>query len=292
MHQRILYDLAGADPSLRFSPYCWRVRMALRHKGLDVETVPWRFTDKDAIAFSGQGRVPVLIDGDRAISDSFAIALHLEETYPDRPSLFGGSAGLCLARFVNAFADNVVQPGIARLIVSDVVKVLHEKDQPYFRESREKRFGRTLEAVTSDRDTAVVDFRSALEPLRQCLSMQLFLGGEAPLYADYIVFGGFQWARCVSPFELLIPGDPIYAWRERLLNAFDRYARQATRFGSRPSWGGGRAELANRRSTGAASSPRRSESLPEERTIAESRRGGAFSTSQRRAADWECALGP
>ena len=52
-----LYDLAGAETDRRFSPYCWRARMALAHKGLEVETIPWRFTEKDAIAFSGQGRV-------------------------------------------------------------------------------------------------------------------------------------------------------------------------------------------------------------------------------------------
>ena len=34
-----MHDLAGADPAVRFSPYCWRVRMALAHKGLDVETI-------------------------------------------------------------------------------------------------------------------------------------------------------------------------------------------------------------------------------------------------------------
>jgi len=127
-----------------------------------------------------------------------------------------------------------VQPGIARLIVSDVVKILHDRDRSYFRQTREKRFGRTLEAVTSDRDIAVSDFRSALQPIRECLVAQPFLGGDALSYADYIIFGGFQWARCVSPLELLIPGDPVYAWRERLLNAFDRSARRATRFGSRP----------------------------------------------------------
>ena len=31
-----LYDLAGADPNLRFSPYCWRAKFALAHKGLAV----------------------------------------------------------------------------------------------------------------------------------------------------------------------------------------------------------------------------------------------------------------
>ena len=28
--------------------------MALRHKGLQAEEIPWRFTQKEAIAFSGQ----------------------------------------------------------------------------------------------------------------------------------------------------------------------------------------------------------------------------------------------
>src|SRR6266704_883697 len=51
--------------------------------------------------------------------------------------------------------------------------------------------------------------------------------GAAPNYADYIVFGGFQWARVVSPFKLLAENDPVYAWRERLLDAFDGMARQS-----------------------------------------------------------------
>jgi len=41
-----LYDLAGAEPDRRFSPFCWRTRLALAHKGLAVETVPWRFSEK------------------------------------------------------------------------------------------------------------------------------------------------------------------------------------------------------------------------------------------------------
>lgn len=31
----ILYDLAGADVARRFSPYCWRVPLAMEHKGLE-----------------------------------------------------------------------------------------------------------------------------------------------------------------------------------------------------------------------------------------------------------------
>ena len=78
----VLYDLAGADPNLRFSPYCWRTRFALAHKGLPVETIPWRFTEREAIAFSGQARVPVLRDNERVVHDSWSIAEYLEETSP------------------------------------------------------------------------------------------------------------------------------------------------------------------------------------------------------------------
>jgi Glutathione S-transferase, N-terminal domain len=73
-----LYDLAGAEDDLRFSPNCWRIKMALEHKGLVAETVPWRFVEKDVIAFSGQKAVPVLVDGDKSVSDSWEIARYLE----------------------------------------------------------------------------------------------------------------------------------------------------------------------------------------------------------------------
>ena len=140
-----LYDLAGAEPERRFSPYCWRTKLALMHKGLPFDTIPWRFTDKAAIAFSGQGRVPVLVDGEHVVFDSWTIATYLEDAYADRPSLFRGDGGRAVTRFVNAWADGVLVGGILRLIVTDILAHLDEKDRAYFRETREKRFGVTLE---------------------------------------------------------------------------------------------------------------------------------------------------
>jgi glutathione S-transferase len=223
----LMHDLAGADPALRFSPYCWRIRMALAHKGLAVETVPWRFTEKEALAFSGQGRVPVIRDGDTVVSDSWAIAEYLEDTYPDRPSLFGGPSGRAHARFINAWADAVMVGGIARLIVRDLLDVVDPKDRAYFRESREARFGMSLEAVQDGRETRVADFRASQSPVRQVLSKQAYLGGDTPSYADHIIFGTLQWPRCVSRFELLAADDPIAGWRERMLDLFDGLARKA-----------------------------------------------------------------
>lgn len=224
---RLLYDLAGADPDLRFSPFCWRTRLALAHKGLEVETIPWRFTEKERIAFSGQGLVPVLVDGERTVSDSWAIAMYLEETYPDRPSLFGGPAAQALTRFVNGWTDSILHPWIARMVVRDILDCLRPEDAGYFRESREKRFGMTLEALVATRRQNLPAFRKELQPVRLVLQAQPFLAGAAPAYADYIVFGAFQWARCVSGFRLLEAEDPVHAWRGRMLDLFGGLARRA-----------------------------------------------------------------
>ncbi len=225
MSNRILYDLAGAEDDRRFSPYCWRTRMALAHKGLPVEAIPWRFTEKEAIAFSGSTKVPVLVDGETTVSDSWAIAVFLEQTYPDRPSLFGGASALAVTQFINAWADRVVMRSVSPLIITDIYDCLHAKDKDYFRTTREKAFGASLESVSADRDTKVVDFRRMLDPLRATLRNQPFLGGDTPRYADYIPFSVFQWARCTSPFALLEPSDPLTAWNDRLLDAFDGLAR-------------------------------------------------------------------
>ena len=222
-----LFELVGTDAQRPFSPFCWRTRMALAHKGLSAETIPWCFTEKDAIAPHQSEKVPVLLDGDNAVADSWTIANHLEDRYPDRPSLFGDSGGRAMARMLNWWGDIAVVGGVFPLIVADIPPHLKPVDAEYFRKSREARFGKPLEEVVAGRDKAVEGFRRALDPMRLTLKTQPFLGGDAPNYADYIVFGPFQWARVVSPFKLLAENDPVYAWREKLLDAFDGMARQS-----------------------------------------------------------------
>jgi glutathione S-transferase len=222
-----LFELVGADETRPFSPFCWRTRMALAHKGLGAESIPWRFTEKEAISPHKSEKVPVLLDGDKAVVDSWVIANYLEDSYPDRPSLFGGEGGRAMGRMLNWWGDTVVIGGMFPLIVADIVEHLRPVDQVYFRQSREARFGKPLEQVVANRDSNVESFRKSLDPMRLTLKTQAFLGGTAPNYADYIVFGGFQWARAVSPFPLLKPEDPVFAWREAMLDAFDGMARKS-----------------------------------------------------------------
>ena len=226
-----LYDLAGAEAERRFSPFCWRTKMALAHKGLAVETVPWRFIEKDKLPSPNQGRVPVIRDGERAVHDSSAIADYLEEHYRDRPSLFGGEVGRGLARFVQNWTETVLHIGLIRLVLLDIHRHLDPENQAYFRQDREKRFGMTLEEFVGDRAARLPAFRASLDPLRRTVERQDFVSGKAPAYADYIVFGGFQWARAISDFEVLAPDDPIAAWRGRMLDLFDGFARRAPAYG-------------------------------------------------------------
>jgi glutathione S-transferase len=226
-----MYDLAGAEAERRFSPFCWRAKMALAHKGLAVETVPWRFTEKDQLPQPNQGRVPVIVDGNRVVHDSTAIADYLEEHYPDRPSLFGDDIGRALTRFVQNWTETVLQVGLVRLVVLDIHRHSHPKDQPYFRSSREERFGTTLEEVVKDREARLPALRASLDPLRRTVERQDFISGTAPAYPDYIVFGAFQWARAISDFEVLAADDPVRAWRGRMLDLFDGLARRAPGYG-------------------------------------------------------------
>ncbi|WP_426954697.1 glutathione S-transferase N-terminal domain-containing protein [Muricoccus radiodurans] len=221
----LLHDLAGADPARRFSPYCWRVRMALAHKGIPHEAVPWRFSERMAIADAGAEKVPVLRHDGRTVFESFRILEYIEDTWPGPPSLFGGEGGRAAARFIAGWADLVTVASAARLVVSDIPRHLRPEDADYFIRTREARYGTTLAALTADRDRQVEAFRKELHPLRAVLRERPWLSGQTAGAADYIAFGGFQWARCVSAFPLLVPDDPVYFWRGRLLDAFDGLAR-------------------------------------------------------------------
>ncbi|MBM3517555.1 MAG: glutathione S-transferase family protein [Alphaproteobacteria bacterium] len=226
-----LYELVGRDDH-RFSPFCWRTLMALRHKGLRPERVPVRFTEKPKIAFSGQELVPVLVDGATTVSDSWTIVQYLETAYPNAPALFGGAAAQAEARFINHWADGQLQPAMVRLIIGDIYACLEPADQAYYRKTREARFGMTIEALAGARELELEPYRRLLAPLRATLKEQPYLCGEAPAYADYIVFGAFQWARCSSPYPMLEASDPIFAWRQRLLERFDGFAGAAKSFGA------------------------------------------------------------
>ena len=216
----------------RISPFSWRIRYAFAHKGLAPEVVPTCFADVARIrALSGQDLVPIIEDDGRVIHDSWSIACHLEDRFPDRPSLFGGAAGRGAARLVNIWSDTMLNPAMRPQIYADFVGVIDPSDREHFRRTRETQMGMTLEQFSADRDAALPELSKACAPVERTLSEQPFLAGEAPAYIDYIIFSVFQQARIGSPRDVLhlAPDmESTRAWRSRMVALYgglgDRFA--------------------------------------------------------------------
>jgi glutathione S-transferase len=220
----ILWELGGKG-GRRYSLFSWRTRMALSHKGLAFETRPVCLTDKQAIAFSGGKTVPVIGDGDTVVRDSWKIAEHLESRYPDRPTLFGGDIGRGVTHAFNTWVDRALVGLMMPVVAPDIHERVDPADEQYFRGMAEGITKRTLEELRAGRDEALKRLGRGLEPMQALLKRQAYVCGEHPAYADYILFSIFQWARVMSPQEVLGPEDPLCAWRERVLDLFDGFAR-------------------------------------------------------------------
>jgi len=222
----ILYDLVNGRKT-HFSPNSWRVRLALAHKGLAYEVRDVLFGDIPSINAGGDKlTIPTLSHNGKLVTDSWDIVRYLDETFPQMPRLIAPGADGQVLKFFQYWVQTTIHGGIARLILRDLHDRLDPADQPYFRASREKMYRQTLEALQAGREERVDAFRKSLQPMRLSLGHGPFVCGEQPGYADYLAFGGFQWARVSSPFQLLAEDDVVHAWFERCLDLFDGAGRR------------------------------------------------------------------
>lgn len=217
-----LYQLTGADRSQGFSPYVWRIMMALAHKGLQADLVSLTFCEiAEKLGPLGCKTVPVLEVEGKHICDSWDIACYLEDTYPDRPSLFEGDTGKAHSLLINNISLYGLTMALFPAVAHDILSILDERDQAYFRSTREARLGRTLEEVAESQEKSLAAFRRLLAPYTLTLKAQDYFCGEAPAYTDYILYSIFQWAKGVSPLSLLEDDEPLALWRDRMDQLFD-----------------------------------------------------------------------
>ncbi|EOY19388.1 PREDICTED: glutathione S-transferase zeta class isoform X2 [Theobroma cacao] len=106
-----------------------RIRIALNLKGLEYQYIPVNLLKGEQFSPEFQklnpiGYVPVLVDGDIVISDSFAIFMYLEEKYPQHPLLPSDLQKKAL----NFQAANIVCSSIQPL--QNLAKYIEEKASP------------------------------------------------------------------------------------------------------------------------------------------------------------------
>jgi glutathione S-transferase len=220
-----LYELV-LDNGRSSSPYVWRIRYALAHKGITCETVPVGFTEIPA-TFGGRFKtLPVMEHGDTLMAESWDIAEYLDRAFPDRPALFSGPAELALVRLTDAWLSSEVMRKMFGIYVLDIHDAARPEDRSYFRRTRELRLkGVPLEDHTAERASRLPALRDALNPLRAHLSRFPFLGGAAPNYADYIALSMFLWVASVSTLPMLAHDDTLRAWLDRGLDLYGGLGR-------------------------------------------------------------------
>ncbi|XP_009355410.1 glutathione S-transferase zeta class isoform X1 [Pyrus x bretschneideri] len=107
----------------------FRVRIALNLKGLKYEykaLVKGEQFSPEFRKLNPMGYVPVLVDGDTVVADSFAILLYLEEKYPQHPLLPPDLQ----KKAINYQAANIVSSSIQPLQNLTVLKYIEEKVRP------------------------------------------------------------------------------------------------------------------------------------------------------------------
>ncbi|MGI4840325.1 MAG: glutathione S-transferase [Janthinobacterium lividum] len=213
-----LFEVCGENPLLVFSPFCWRVRLALAHKGLSASFRPVTYSDKDQIAFSGQDLLPIIRDGDTQLHDSFAIIRYLDQQYPHAALGLDSLAG-SRAELIDRTAHQDLLVGLFRLLVLRILPLLSPQDADYFRNKHEQLLGITLEAF-ADLSIGQQLVDRALQPLEAQLQSSPFLDGKEPGAVDILIGGFFFWAWVLhsTPWEHC---PSVSEWFGRMLTHYE-----------------------------------------------------------------------
>jgi len=223
----ILYDIPSQSAQSAWSPNTWNARFALNIKGLNYRTEWLEYPEIEPLclkigakhtSLKPDGRphytCPVLFDPSTGavISDSPNIALYLDRQYPSTPRLFPeGTKGL-IAAYRTIFFDIMLIP-VLKLTILDLWKNLNKESQPYFRDTREARFGIKLEEFapkgdgeeeTKIREKRWKEVQDGLDKVASWLDANveqgkgLYLVGDRVSYPDIMIAGILIWVNRVA----------------------------------------------------------------------------------------------
>jgi hypothetical protein len=117
-----------------------------------------------------------------------------------------------MARFFDSWFGTQVLPRMFRSCVLEFFESVRPGEQAYFRKTRERLFGQSLEAVAADAQLNIAEMREALVPMRIALSRMPYLGGKTPNYADHIAWAAFVGFAPIVKKPLLARDDTLHAW--------------------------------------------------------------------------------
>jgi len=89
-------------------------------------------------------------------------------------------------------------PPVVRLLHQDYRDLSLPQDHEYVTHSRENMLGRRLEEVQTGREDRLPLVPPTLEPFRQLVRENKWLGGDQPNYADYRALAVFLWTASIA----------------------------------------------------------------------------------------------
>ena len=227
----------------RHSAFCEKVRLVLAVKGLEatlLEVTPG-VGQLALFRLSGQRQVPVLVDGGEVISDSTAIALHLEERHPLPALLPADPASRARVLLLEDWADTALASGARQALVQAAAAdpVLRGGLLPEATPDPLRRLVSALPAgVMAPVSEAVGDLmapsearqlRRNLDQLSQLVAGRPYLEGDRLSLADLAVVAQLSLLRFPASAGEPLAGrgvegiadhplyEPLFAWRDRIL---------------------------------------------------------------------------
>lgn len=249
------------------SQYCEKVRLILDYKGLEyqkIEVIPG-IGQVEVYRLSGQGKVPVLKDGQTVIADSTEIAFYLDRKYPEKLLLptDGGARGatLLLEEWADEFLgkksrlpfldsikqDSSIRSALLPSQTPDLLKTLLNSVPSEFLEFLGSGMGINKETISK----ANRNLRQSLDALTLILESRPYLTGDTPTLADFTVAALSILIKFPAGDYLDIPNQlkgrgipgladdlsyaPFFLWRDKLYSDYRKVGTVSSTSSSVPS---------------------------------------------------------
>ncbi len=227
-----LYDLP-LKTNTCWSPHVWKARLALGYKGVPFSTVWTAYPDiKPTFPHLSTPSKPLVTlpiiktSSGELYTDSWDIAEYLENTYPNKNSLFHGNANVHF--FFQQYIGDILFGSLRFLVVPRMPAHLDERSAEYFNRTRQVSFGVPLsELLARDPTPYLNDLKKGLKPINTTLTRtKHFLNGDEPSYSDIILLSVFLWIQVADEALLqtilgFYESEILKQWFERCVALFN-----------------------------------------------------------------------
>ncbi|TFY78069.1 hypothetical protein EWM64_g5940 [Hericium alpestre] len=246
----ILYDIPSTSEIGAWSPNTWKARLVLNIKELPYETIwveypdikptclrigaaPTATVQKPDGTSEAQYTLPVLQDPNTGavISDSFDIAVYLEDTYPDTLALFPPGSRALLYLFSETWFEKVGMALWFPLAIAGADK-MHASSREYYVRTKSAIVGKPMTEFRPQGDAGEkvwTDALAALSQVRQWIDKNgtgdkaKYVLGETFSYGDVFIVGWLAYYRSIV-------GVSSREWGDLMAADGGRWARLATDF--------------------------------------------------------------